>query len=101
MAGCLIGGQVITEPLAREKILETARQTGAGGKVLIDAAGSIKVMEQAEIDKAAVALYDISNVLSEVASNKNQIYLNNLQLEKASHMKSDSISWPVASYYYQ
>ena len=92
MAGCLIGGQVLTEPLTKEQILETARQTGAGEKGLADAAESIQVMEQAEIDKAAVALYDISNVLSEVASNKNQIYLNNLQLEKASHMKSDFLA---------
>lgn len=92
IAGCLIGGQVITEPLSKEQILETARQTGAGEKVLIDAAGSIRVMEQSEIDKAVVALYDISNVLSEVASNKNQIYINNLQLEKASHMKSDFLA---------
>jgi len=92
MAGCLIGGQVLTEPLDREKILETARQADADEKELIDAAGNIKIMGQAEIDKASIALYNIAGVLSEVASNKNQVYLNNLQLEKASHMKSDFLA---------
>ncbi len=92
MAGCFIGGQVLTKPLGKEQILETARRTGACEKGLIDSAGSIKVMDQAGIDRAAAALYDIANVLSEVAGNKNQIYLNNLQLEKASHMKSDFLA---------
>lgn len=92
MAGCFIGGQVLTKPLGKEQILETARRTGACEKGLIDAAESIKVMDQAGIDRAAAALYDIANVLSEVAGNKNQIYFNNLQLEKASHMKSDFLA---------
>ncbi len=92
MAGCFIGGQVLTKPLCKEQILETARRTGACEKGLIDAAESIKVMDQAGIDRAAAALYDIANVLSEVAGNKNQIYFNNLQLEKASHMKSDFLA---------
>ncbi len=92
MAGCFIGGQVLIRPLGKEQILETARRTGACEKGLIDAAESIKVMDQAGIDRAAAALYDIANVLSEVAGNKNQIYLNNLQLEKASHMKSDFLA---------
>ena len=92
MAGCFIGSQVLTQPLDKEQIKKTAIETGVDEKELSSAAGNIKIMEQAEIDKAAVALYDIANVLSEVASNKNQIYLNNLQLEKASHMKSDFLA---------
>lgn len=92
MAGCLIGGQVLQEPLNKEKIQETARKTGADKEALFKAAEKIKILDQTEIDKAAVALYDIANVLSEVANNKNQIYLNNLQLEKASHMKSDFLA---------
>ncbi len=92
MAGCLIGGQVLPEPLKAGKIQETARETGADEEKLFKAAESIKIMDTAEIDKAAVALYDIANVLSEVASNKNQVYLNNLQLEKALHMKSDFLA---------
>lgn len=92
MAGCLIGGQVLQEPLDAEKIKETAKRTGADEKALFKAAENIKIMDKAEIEKAALALYDIANVLSEVANNKNQIYLNNLQLEKASHMKSDFLA---------
>lgn len=83
---------MLTKPLDKSQIKKTASETGVNEKELTSAASNIKIMEQAEIDKAAVALYDIADVLSEVASNKNQIYLNNLQLEKASHMKSDFLA---------
>ena len=92
MAGCFLSGQVLTEPISREKLEETAIETGIDVETLAEAAGKIKIADEAVIDKAAFVVADIANILSEFASNKNQIYMNNLQLEKTSNMKSDFLA---------
>ncbi|HBA96660.1 MAG TPA: acetyltransferase, partial [Lachnospiraceae bacterium] len=44
------------------------------------------------VDKITSALYDIANVISEVAFSEHQIYLKNLELMKSSSMKSDFLA---------
>lgn len=92
IVGYFVSGQVLTEPISREKLEETARKTGIDVQTLAEAAGKIKIADKAVIDKAASVVSDIANIFSEFANNKNQIYMNNLQLEKASNMKSDFLA---------
>lgn len=92
MVGCFIGGQVLTEPIEDEVVASVAKKIGVDENMLIDAAHKIKIVNKSEIKKVTAALYDIANVLSEIAFTKHELYLKNLELEKASHMKSDFLA---------
>lgn len=92
MVGCFIGGQVLTEPIEDEVVAGVAKRIGVDEDKLIEAAHRIKIVDKSEIKKMTAALYDIANVLSEIAYTKHEIYLKNLELEKASHMKSDFLA---------
>lgn len=92
MIGCFIGGQLLTKPVNEEECRIVARETGVDAEKLLEAARKVRIMDKDTIDKSTTALYDIANVLSEVAYNKHQIYLKNLELMKSSSMKSDFLA---------
>ncbi len=92
MVGCFIGGQVLTEPIEDKVVADVAKRIGVDENKLIEAAHGIKIVDKSEIKKVTAALYDIANVLSEIAFTKHELYLKNLELEKASHMKSDFLA---------
>jgi len=92
MVGCFIGGQVLTGSIDEEKKRQVALEIGVDPDELIKAAGSINIIDKKELDKATAALYDIANILSEVAYSRYEIQLANLELNKTSNMKSDFLA---------
>ena len=58
----------------------------------LEAAGSVNVISQDEIDKAARFLYTIVDALSNMAYNKYLVYKSNVELERSGNMKSDFLA---------
>lgn len=92
MVGCLVGGQVLTKEPDEEKIRRTAQEIGVNPDEFVEAIHKVRIVDKAAIDKAALALYDFANTISELAFSRHQTYLKNLELEKASNMKSDFLA---------
>lgn len=92
MVGCVIGGQVLTDRIHDLKIRKVAAELGIDPDELVEAAHSLKLVDMNAIDSATKALYTIANAFSEIAFGKYQNYLKNLELEKASRMKSDFLA---------
>jgi len=92
MVGCLIGGQVLTEPYNEEKKRKVALEIGVDPEQFVEAARRVQIVDKEVIKRATKALYTIANILSDIALNEHQIYLKNLELKKASHMKSDFLA---------
>lgn len=92
MVGCFIGGQILTERPSDERIRKTALEIGVAPENLIEAVHEVRVVDMDTIDNATKALYTIANALSEIAYGKYENYLKNLELEKASGMKSDFLA---------
>ncbi len=92
MVGCLVGGQVLTEAPDEAKIRKVALEIGVDPDEFAEDVHKIKIVDKATVDKAALALYDFANTISELAFSRHQTYLKNLELEKASNMKSDFLA---------
>ncbi len=92
MVGCFIGGQVLTESPHDIRIRKVAAEIGVDSDELVEAAHGVRVVDMKAIDSATKALYTIANALSEIAYGRYESYLKNLELEKASHMKSDFLA---------
>lgn len=92
MVGCFIGGQVLTEPMDEEKVRKTARNLGIDPEVLVEASKKVHIVSTTDIKRATEALFNIANVFSEIAYKNHEITLKNLELKKASNMKSDFLA---------
>lgn len=92
MVGCFIGGQVLTVKIEEEKVRRTAAELGVDPEQLVEAAGRVRIVDKPTIDRAVASIYSVAKVISEIALSKHQIYLKNLELQKASKMKSDFLA---------
>lgn len=92
MVGCFIGGQVLTVKIEEEKVRRTAVELGVDPDQLAEAAGRVRIVDKPTIDRAVASIYSVAKVISEIALSKHQIYLKNLELQKASKMKSDFLA---------
>ncbi len=92
MVGCFIGGQVLTTPAEESQIRQVADEIGVDPEEYLEAASRIRIVEKEEIDHATQALYVIANVLSDMAYGRHEMILKNIELEKASRMKSDFLA---------
>lgn len=92
MVGCFIGGQVLTEPMDEKKVRKTARNLGIDPEALVEASKKVRIVSPAEIKRDTEALFNIANVFSEIAYKSHEISLRNLELKKASSMKSDFLA---------
>ncbi len=92
MVGCFIGGQVMTDCPHDIRIRKVAAEIGVDAEELVDAAHRVKVVSMEAVDSATKALCTLANALSEIAHGKYENYLKNLELEKASRMKSDFLA---------
>lgn len=92
MVGCFMGGQVVESPANENKKRKLARDIGVDEEKLVEATRKLNIVNISTVDKITSAMYDIANVISEVAFSEHQIYLKNLELMKSSSMKSDFLA---------
>lgn len=90
--GSFIGGHVFISTPDLEPLREIAGEIGVDQEEYLEAAGSVNVISQDEIDKAARFLYTIVDALSNMAYNKYLVYQSNLELERSGNMKSDFLA---------
>ena len=92
LVGIFNGGQVLTAEMEELKIRATAEELGIDPDVFVEAASEVRIVDKKTISDYAAALYTIANAFSEIAYAQHQIFLKNLELEKASSMKSDFLA---------
>lgn len=92
IVGCFIGGQVLVEPPDIAYIRETAIELGINPDKYEEEVKKIPIVSREQVEKAAHFLYVISSVLSNIAFKSYELHKSNLELEKASHMKSDFLA---------
>lgn len=92
MVGSFIGGQVLTEKPDLEKFRKIAAELGVSTEDYIKAVEKVRVTDKETIDKAAHSLYVMANVLSDIAYKSHCLYKNNIEVEKASNLKSDFLA---------
>lgn len=92
MLGCFTGSQLIEEPLDENEIRKLADEIDIDAEGLIAASRRLNIIDTKTVDKIKSALYDMANVISEMASSEHKIYLKNLELMKSSSMKSDFLA---------
>ena len=92
MVGSFIGGQVLTEPPDIEKIRETAAELGIDPDEYEEAVKKVHIVSKAQVEKASHFLYVFATILSNIAYKGYALHKSNLEIEKASHMKSDFLA---------
>lgn len=92
MVGSFIGGQVLPEPPDLDKFRRIAGELGIDPEKYVEAVKKVRIVDKKTIDKAARSLCVIANVLSDIAYKSHNLYISNIKIEKASHMKSDFLA---------
>ncbi len=92
LIGSFIGGQVLVEPPDLNKFRKIAEEIGADPDDFVDAVKKINVVSQRQVDLAAQSLSVIANALSTIAYKGYQLKQKNIEVEKATHMKSDFLA---------
>lgn len=90
--GSFIGGHVFISTPDPEPLREIAEEIDVDSEEYLEAAGSVNVISQDEIDNAARFLYTIVDALSNMAYNKYLVYQSNIELERSGNMKSDFLA---------
>ncbi len=90
--GYVTGGQVLSEKPDEERLRQYARENGLDEEGFIQAASKLSVVSNEKIGSIIHYLQLIASILSEIAGNKYQMYLKNIELEQASRMKSDFLA---------
>lgn len=92
LVGSFIGGQVLVEPPDIPSIRKTAEQLGIDPDEYEEAVKKVPILSQEQVDKAAHSLYVIASTLSNIAYKSYELHKSNIEIEKASHMKSDFLA---------
>lgn len=92
IVGSFIGGQVLVEPPDIPSIRKTAAKLGIDPEEYAEAVKKVPVVSKAQVEKAAHFLYVIASTLSSIAYKSYELHKINLEIEKASHMKSDFLA---------
>lgn len=92
MVGSFIGGQILTAPPDLDKFRRIAEEYGIDPDEYVEAVKKVRIVDEKTVDKAASSLCVIANVLSDIAYKSHNLYISNIKIEKASHMKSDFLA---------
>ena len=90
--GCFLGGQMLTEAPDEDKIRQVALEIGADPEELMTAARKVSILKEEDIKSKVAALSTIANILSDLAFNKHQLNIKNMELMKSSNLKSDFLA---------
>ncbi len=92
MIGSFIGGQVLPEEPEFEKFEKIAKDLDINPEAYKLALKNVRVTSKETIDRAASSLCVIANVFSNLAYKSHSLMESNIEIEKASHMKSDFLA---------
>ncbi len=92
MVGSFIGGQILPCKPDLEKFEKIAEELDINPEEYKAAVNRVRITDKKTIDKAAQSLTTIANVLSDIAYKSHSLYLSNIEIEKASNMKSDFLA---------
>ena len=90
--GSFIGGQVLVDDPDIPAIRETAEEIGVDPDEFEAAIKKIPIIDRGRVEQGARFLYVIASVLSNVALNTYELHKSNIEIEKASNMKSDFLA---------
>ncbi len=92
LVGSFIGGQILVDPPDIAVIRETAVELGIDPDEYEEAVKKVPIISRERVQKAAHFLQVIASTLSGIAFKSYQLHKSNLEIEKASHMKSDFLA---------
>ncbi len=92
MIGSFIGGQVLPTPPNMNQIEKTALELGINPIEYKKAAEKVKILDSDQIKRAAESLAIIAQSFSYMAYQSLELYRSNIEIEKASNMKSDFLA---------
>ncbi len=92
MVGSFIGGQVLPSPPDMEIFEKTAIELGIDPVDYKEAVSKVKIVDDQTIDKSAKFLYIVAECLSHLAYQSYELHKSNLEIEKASNLKSDFLA---------
>lgn len=92
MVGSFIGGQILTSEPELEKFENIAKELDIDPEKYKEAVKKVRITDKKSIDKAAQSLCTIANTLSNIAYKSYCLYHSNIEIEKASNMKSDFLA---------
>lgn len=90
--GILSGGWVFTEEPSYDKICHVAQMIGADEDLLSSAAAEVKIVSNAEAERAAVYIRDFAGILSEMAKKSAEVQKVNAAAVKAAQHRSDFLA---------
>ncbi|MCH5206106.1 MAG: PocR ligand-binding domain-containing protein [Oscillospiraceae bacterium] len=90
--GSFIGGQVFVRTPDIPKMRQTAVELGIDPDKFEEAIKKVPIVSRERVDKATNFLYVIASLLSNIAYKSYELHKSNLEIEKASHMKSDFLA---------
>ena len=90
--GSFIGGQVFVEPPDFDQVRKNAEEMGIDPDKYEAAIRNVPIVSREKVDKATHFLYVIASVLSNIALKGYELHKSYIELEKASHMKSDFLA---------
>lgn len=92
IVGSFIGGQVLVEPPDIPSVRKTAEELGIDPDEYEAAVKKVPLVSEEQVDKAAHFLYVIASALSSIAYKSYELHKSNIEIEKASHLKSDFLA---------
>lgn len=92
IVGSFIGGQVLVDPPYIPSIREIAVDLGIDPDEYEAAVKKVPIVSRDQIEKAAHSLYVIASTLSSIAYKSYELHKSNLEIGKATKMKSDFLA---------
>lgn len=92
LVGCFIGGQILAEQPDEKHIRNVAKEIGVDPEEYWAAAKKVNILDKDKIDSAAEFLYNIADILSNIAYGKHMAYEASKDMERAANMKSDFLA---------
>lgn len=90
--GCFLGGQVATKPLTRAHVSMLARRYEIDPEELWKSSKKIRIIRPEKMEEVANYVYEIINIISNLAFQRFQLSRSNLAIERAANMKSDFLA---------